>query len=34
MLDRFLNALNAWMCIPVILAFAGTADFAEIGASA
>jgi outer membrane lipoprotein SlyB len=29
MLNRFLNACNAWMCIPVILAFAGNLAFAE-----
>jgi outer membrane lipoprotein SlyB len=29
MLDRFLNAFNAWMCIPVVLAFAGNVAFAE-----
>jgi outer membrane lipoprotein SlyB len=29
MLDRFLNAFNAWTCIPFILAFAGNVAFAE-----
>ena len=29
MLDRFLNSFKAWMCIPVILAFAGNLAFAE-----
>lgn len=29
MLDRFLNAFNAWTCILFILAFAGNVAFAE-----
>jgi outer membrane lipoprotein SlyB len=29
MLNRLLNALKAWMCIPVILAFAGNLAFAD-----
>jgi outer membrane lipoprotein SlyB len=29
MLDRFLNVFNAWMCMPVVLAFAGNLAFAE-----